>query len=197
MKFKLLGTEICISFLFSAIITLMIATDKTGLMIPTLFAVIMHEAGHLFGMWILECPPTRIRLIPASIQITAPITKRYKNDVIILILGPAVNFLLFGVLYLNYIMFKNETVLYYALINLLIGGFNSLPVKGLDGGSLLKILFSRLFNPQKAEIILNIITAFGGFLLITSGIFLATRQQVNVTVFIMGIYLFISVLLNK
>jgi Zn-dependent protease len=175
----------------------MIATDKTGLMIPTLFAVIMHEAGHLFGMWILECPPTRIRLIPASIQITAPITKRYKNDVIILILGPAVNFLLFGVLYLNYIMFKNETVLYYALINLLIGGFNSLPVKGLDGGSLLKILFSRLFNPQKAEIILNIITAFGGFLLITSGIFLATRQQVNVTVFIMGIYLFISVLLNK
>lgn len=197
MKFKLLGTEICISFLFSAIITLMIATDKTGLMIPTLFAVIMHEAGHLFGMWILECPPKRIRLIPASIQITAPITKRYKNDVIILILGPAVNFLLFGVLYLNYIMFRNETVLYYALINLLIGGFNSLPVKGLDGGSLLKILFSRLFNPQKAEIILNIITAFGGFLLITSGIFLATRQQVNVTVFIMGIYLFISVLLNK
>lgn len=197
MKFKLLGTEIYISFLFSAIITLMIATDKTGLMIPTLFAVIMHEAGHLFGMWILECPPKRIRLIPASIQITAPITKRYKNDVIILILGPAVNFLLFGVLYLNYIMFKNETVLYYALINLLIGGFNSLPVKGLDGGSLLKILFSRLFNPQKAEIILNIITAFGGFLLITSGIFLATRQQVNVTVFIMGIYLFISVLLNK
>ena len=75
MKIRFLGTEIYISFLFMALICIMLATDRTGLLMPTLFAVLMHEIGHLFAMWLLDCEPKQIRLIPASVQITAPITK--------------------------------------------------------------------------------------------------------------------------
>ena len=57
LKFRLFGTEVYISFLFMAVITIMLATDRTGLILPSLFAIIMHEAGHLFAMWLLECAP--------------------------------------------------------------------------------------------------------------------------------------------
>ena len=123
MKFRLFGTEIYISFLFAAVITVMLATDKTGLIIPALFAVIMHEIGHLFAMWVLECAPKRIKLIPASVQITSSFSGRYKNDIIVAVCGPAVNFVLFFTLYFNYLAFKNQLVLYCALLNLIIGLF--------------------------------------------------------------------------
>ena len=118
MKFKLLGSEIYISFLFVAVISLMLATDKTGLALPTLFAVSFHEIGHLLAMWIIGTPPKSIRLIPASVQITRNISDGYKGDIKVALAGPMVNFILFLTLYINYLIFGNEGILYYSLINL-------------------------------------------------------------------------------
>lgn len=197
MKFKLFGTEIYISFLFAAVITLMLATDRTGMVLPTLFAVLMHELGHLFAMWVLECAPKKIKLIPASVQITSPMTKRYKNDIAIAVCGPIVNFVLFFTLYFNYLAFKNKLTLYYALLNLLIGVFNSLPVCGLDGGTVLKCLLAKRQGPDKAAVILKIITLIIALLIITAAIILTVKNKFNLSLFIIGIYLFIMSLLNK
>ena len=197
MKFKLLGTEIYISFLFAALITLMLATDRTGLVLPTLFAVLMHEIGHLFAMWVSDCSPKRIRLIPASVQITSPITKRYRNDIIIAICGPLVNFVLFFTLYFNYIVYKKDITLYYALLNLTIGLFNSLPVCGLDGGTVLKTIIAKRKGPDKAAIYLKIITLIIAALIISAAIILTLKHKFNMSLFIIGIYLFVMTLANK
>ena len=175
----------------------MLATDRTGLILPTFFAVLMHELGHLFAMWLLECNPKKIKLIPASIQITAPITKQYKNDIIIAACGPLVNFVLFFSLYFNYIAFKNELVLYYSLLNLLIGIFNSLPVCGLDGGTVLKSVIAERKGPDKAAVILKIITLIIAALVIVAAITLIFRHKLNLSLFIIAIYLFIMTLANK
>ena len=197
MKFKLLGTEIYISFLFAAVVTLMLATDRTGMILPTLFAVIMHEIGHLFAMWVLDCTPKRIKLIPASVQITSPFTKRYKNDVIIALCGPLVNLILFLTLYFNYLAFKNQLTLCYALLNLIIFSFNSLPVNGLDGGTLLKALLSKQYGPDKAAVSVKIITIVVSASVITVAVVLAIKKSLNISLFVIGIYLFIMSLLNK
>lgn len=197
MKFKLLGTEIYISFLFAAVVTLMLATDRTGMILPTLFAVIMHEIGHLFAMWVLDCTPKRIKLIPASVQITSPFTKRYKNDVIIALCGPLVNLILFLTLYFNYLAFKNQLTLCYALLNLIIFSFNSLPVNGLDGGTLLKALLSKHYGPDKATVSVKIITIVVSASVITVAVVLAIKKSLNISLFVIGIYLFIMSLLNK
>lgn len=197
MKFKLLGTEIYISFLFAAVVTLMLATDRTGMILPTLFAVIMHEIGHLFAMWVLDCTPKRIKLIPASVQITSPFTKRYKNDVIIALCGPLVNLILFLTLYFNYLAFKNQLTLCYALLNLIIFSFNSLPVNGLDGGTLLKALLSKYYGPDKATVSVKIITIVVSASIITVAVVLAIKKSLNISLFVIGIYLFIMSLLNK
>lgn len=189
MRFKLFDTEIYISFLFSAAVTIMLLTDKTGYMLPALFAIVLHEMGHLFMMWILECSPKRIKLIPASVQITAPFQKRYRNDFLVAACGPFVNILLFLTLYFNYLVFKNEVTLYFALLNLVIGVFNLLPLKGLDGGTILFCILEKSKGPDKASVILKIITLVLAVAIILAAVTLSVRGKINISIYIMGIYL--------
>ncbi len=197
MKFKLFGTEIYLSFLFLAFLTVMLATDKTGFMLPTLFAVLMHECGHLFIMWVLDCSPKRIKLIPASVQIVNSFSKGYKNDILIALSGPCVNLLFFGVLYYNYLCFKNEFTLYFALLNLLIGVFNLLPVKGLDGGTVLFSCLCRLTDVNKAVLIVRLITVIVALAVIITAVLLSIGGKLNVSLYIIGIYLLIMCLIKR
>ncbi len=197
MRFKLFGTEIYISFLFSAAITVMLLFDKTGIILPLLFAVFMHEIGHLFVMWLRGTAPKRIKLIPASVQITKPITSGYKTDIIISLSGPIVNILLFGVFYYNYLCYQNITTLYISLLNLIIGVFNLLPVRGLDGGSILYAVISKYFGNDKAEITLNFISVFCGITLILGAVWLTVKGRFNISLYIMGMYLLVTTLMKK
>lgn len=196
MKFKLLGTEIYVSFLFAALVAFMLATDRTGLALPTLCAVIFHETGHLFAMWVLECNPKRIKLIPASVQITVPFAKTFRNDIIIAVCGPAVNFVIFGALYFNYLAFHSQSVLYYALVNLLIGVFNCMPVKGLDGGTILYTLIARKWSINKAALILRIATLAAAMAVIILAVAVTVNKGFNPSLYIVGIYLLISALIK-
>ena len=196
MKFKLLGTEFYISFLFCAVVTVMLLTDKTGLMLPTLFAIFSHEIGHLFMMWVIDCAPKRIKLIPTSIQITTPFQKRYRNDILVSLSGPAVNMVLFLTLYFNYLAFANKTTLYFAVINLGFALFNLLPVKGLDGGNVLYCILAKFKGVNKAAVILKMITLALGFLIIILAVTLSLRGTFNISFYIMGIYLFVMSLVK-
>lgn len=192
MKFRLFGTEIYVSFLFTAVITVMLATDRTGMVLPAIFSVIVHETGHLFAMWVLECAPKRIRLIPASVQITQSFSKRYKNDIIIALCGPLVNFILFFTFYFNYLAFKNELVLYYGLLNLLTGLFNCLPVIGLDGGTVLFSVLAKKGDLNRATLTLKAITLALAVAVIIIAITMTAKGKINISLYIIGIYLILS-----
>lgn len=196
MKFKLFDTEIYLSFLFLAVITVMLATDKTGYMLPTLFAISVHEAGHLFMMWLLECAPKKIKLIPASVQISMSMSKRYRNDVLVALSGPLVNLVIFFTLYFNYFAYKNETVLVFALLNLVIAIFNLLPVKGLDGGTVLFCFLCKNLDINKATLVMRLITLILASSVIVLAVILTLKQKVNISLYIMGIYLFIITLVK-
>lgn len=189
MRFRLFGTQIYISFFFLAVITLMLATDKTGFALPTVFAVMVHELGHLFIMWVCDCSPKMIKLIPASVQITNSFSRGYKNDILIALSGPAVNLLFFGTLYYNYVCFGNRATLYFALVNLILGFFNLLPVKGLDGGTVLYSLLCRITDVNKAELLLRFTTLIFAVAVIITAIMLSIKGKLNISFYIMGIYL--------
>ncbi len=197
MRFRLFGTEIYISFLFSAAITVMLLFDKTGVILPLLFAVFMHEIGHLFMMWLRGAAPKKIKLIPASVQITKSLTSSYKTDIIISLSGPIVNILLFGIFYYNYLCYGYLATLYISILNLIIGIFNLLPVKGLDGGSILYAVIGKYFGVNKAELVLNIISVFCGTSLILAAVWLTIKGKLNVSLYIMGIYLLVTTLIKK
>ena len=192
MRFKLFGTEIYVSFLFAALIAVMLATDRTGMAFPTLFAIFMHEVGHLFCMWITDSAPKGIRLIPASVQIRSSFSGGYKKDIAVALCGPAVNFLFFGVLYFNYAAFGNKTVLIFSLLNLIIGVFNMMPVIGLDGGTVLYSLLAKNLDLNRACLIMRLITFLIAAAIFVFGLIMALKGKLNISVFIIAIYLFIT-----
>ena len=196
MKFKLLGTEIYISFLFIALLTFMLATDRTGLIIPTIFAVIIHEFGHLFTMWTLECSPKEIKFIPTSVQIIRSFSIKPYGETAIAFSGPAASIAVFLALYLIFLNSQSNTVLQFSLLNLIIGLFNLLPVKGLDGGTILLNFISKYFGIEKAERAIKLITLIIGLSLLFFGIYAAIYKNFNLTVFIIALYLIVSVIIK-
>lgn len=197
MRFKLFGTQIYVSFLFAAIIAFMIATDRTGLVLPTLFAIMIHEGGHLFAMWLCECQPKSVRLIPASVQIVRKMAPRDKGELVVSVFGPLINLFMFAVLFLNYRLFHNQTTLTVALLNLILCLFNLLPVKGLDGGAILKELLCGRVSEQKINIILNAISLVLAAATLFAGIVLAYRGSLNLSVFIVAIYIAIGTFIKQ
>ena len=162
----------------------MLAFDRTGLILPTFFAVSAHEIGHLFAMWALDCEPKQIRVIPASIQVVSSFSKQYKNDIIIAICGPLVNYILFLTFYFNYLAFKNELVLYYGLLNLIIGVFNSLPVCGLDGGTVLYSILAKKGNTSRALLTVKLITVITAVIIFFAAIVFTIKGKFNLSFYI-------------
>lgn len=196
MRFRVFGTEIYVSFLFFAVITVMLAADRTGYALPTLCAAAFHETGHLFAMWIFECQPSSIRLVPASVSITGPFPRKKSGEVIIALAGPLFNMVIACSLLLNYKLASSNISLQYGLINLIIGLFNMLPVKGLDGGTVLTVIFEKAAGRTKAESMIKMITAIFGFLVLFAGLFLIIRGSINLSVIIMGLYILICAFLR-
>lgn len=177
-------------------IALMLATDRTGMALPTLFAIFMHESGHLFCMWVTDSAPNAIRLIPASVQIRSSIGVSYKKDIAVALCGPAVNFVLFLVLYFNYAAFGNKMVLYYSLLNLIIGAFNMLPVKGLDGGTILYSMLAKRLDLNRACLIMRMVTFIIALAVLALAIIMSVKGKLNISVYIIAIYLFITSLMK-
>lgn len=189
MRFRLFGTEFYISFLFAAVITAMIAFDRTGFILPLFFAILIHETGHLAAMWALDCAPKRIRLVPAAVEITTKIQSGGKHEIFIALCGPAVNLLLFAALFVNYLAFGNDGYLTVGLINLLIGLFNLLPVTGLDGGTVLFNILCRKTDPSKAVLIMRIINLSVAAAALITAVTLCFKGQFNLSFFILALYL--------
>lgn len=197
MKFKIFGTQVYISFLFCAVLCLMLVIDRTGLIIPTLFAVFIHESGHLLAMWASDCQPRAIRLIPTSVQIIREFSHKKYGEAAIAICGPAANLVLFGALMANHSIFKNGSSLNFAVLNLVIALFNLLPVSGLDGGTLLTLFISKFTDIYKAESIVRIVTVVFAFIAFLLGVYLWVSGTVNISVFIVAVYLAVCGMVKK
>ena len=198
MRFRVFGTEIYISFLFCAVISLMLATDKTGACLPTLLAALIHEFGHLFAMWIFECQPKSIRLVPASVSITGRFPKTRCGETVITICGPLANLGLFASLMINYKISHSEVSLSFALINLIIALFNLLPVNGLDGGTLLKLSVSKITgSAERGEKTVKIITVIIGTAVLCTAVILILNKKINISMLIVGIYILMCAFLRE
>ncbi len=197
MKFKFFGTEVYISFLFCAVLCFMLCIDRTGLVIPTLFAVFIHESGHMLAMWATDCQPKAIRLIPTSVQIVRGFSPKKCGEAAITVCGSAANFVVCGVLFINYYIFDSRQSLVFATLNLVIAVFNLMPVSGLDGGTLLTLLLSRFTDIYKAERTVRIITAVFAFSVFLLGVYFWVSGTLNISVFITAIYLAVCCLIKK
>lgn len=194
MKFKLFGTEIYVSFLFAVVIAILLVTDRTGLILPTLIASAVHETGHLLAMWAAGCQPRNVRLIPASVQIVRNLPNRKDGELAIALCGPAANLAFYLTFRLWYAGCGGEWALRFALINLLLGGFNLIPVSGLDGGTVLRLLLEKKTDPQRAARTVQILSFALGLAVLAAGIIFTICGSFNLTVYITAVYLLLTAL---
>lgn len=197
MKIKIFGTKIYVSFLFAATLSLMLATDRTGLLIPTLFAVLIHEAGHLFAMWVSDCAPKEIRLIPASVQIVEGIGGTRAAGIGIILCGPFANISVAAALFINFYLSRADVSLRFALLNAVLAAFNMLPVSGLDGGRLIEQIIAKRKDIYTAEKTVRVITVILSSAAFIFGTWLLLQKRVNISVFIVALYLAVCGLIKR
>ena len=192
MNFKIFSTKIYVSVLFVAIIVFMLILDKTGLAPFCFLAVLIHELSHLIAMKIEGCAPKEIRLTPASVGIIRDFKCSLLSERKIAFAGPIGN-IVTGIIFVSlFLIFKNQSLLQFALLNFITAAFNLLPVCGLDGGTILICFLTKSnISGQKAEQILRLITLTISLLSLFFATLLALNKTYNPSAFIIGIYLFI------
>ena len=162
-------------------------------------AVLLHELGHALVArhWGIETE--KIVLYPiGGGAFLEKMPEVPREEISIALAGPAVNFLLAGLMvpiiwysgnedYLlilqlflqpngNFVVFDASIweyliVVFFAL-NLLLGAFNLIPAFPLDGGRVLRAMLSKRFSRTRATVLAGRIGMWGGAILLAAGIYL-------------------------
>lgn len=188
MKLNFADTDIRINISFAAIITLMLVIDESGICALALFCCIFHEAGHILCLWAMGEKPGRIVFSFYGIKLERlPMAFHGKiNEIIVFASGPFANFVLS--LFLILVSAANETLKIWALISLITGVFNLIPIRPLDGGNILFTLLCRLIKEEKAGIICDAVSAAVTVPLLFAGIALASKAR-NYSLLASAVYL--------
>ena len=195
MKFRIHKTEITISYLIICIASICIIAEAFDSFLCCLFAIIIHEAGHITMMCIFGYAPEKIKisLFEISISDGKRQERNFIQNIFIIFFGPFSNFICFILFYLLYLI-GNDYFLYFAAANFSVGLFNILPVMSLDGGQLLYLILSRFFSDTGSQRIVNVITFIIIFPLASLGFILLFNSKYNFSLLIVCIYLVFSLI---
>lgn len=141
LKLRAVGTDICVSYPFIAVFTILSFTDKSEYFTASLSAVLLHELGHIAAMKIMSVHIEIIRFKLGAINIVADCFGSKKQSAAIALAGPIVN------LSLSVLYFVCDGFLHiFGAVNLVVGVFNLLPISGLDGNDISYYLLSHVFG---------------------------------------------------
>lgn len=195
MKLRILKTEITISYLIICVASICIIAGIFDSFLYCLFAIIIHESGHIILMCIFGYPPEKIKisLFEISISDRKRQERSFIQNILIIFFGPFSNFICFILFYLLYLT-GNDFFIYPAAANLSVGLFNILPVMSLDGGQLLYLVLCRFFSESISQRVVNVITFIIIFPLAFFGFILLFNSKYNFSLLIVCIYLVLSLL---
>ena len=190
MRFKILGVKFYISVPFCIMLAFLLIVDQTGLMTASIFAMLVHEFGHLFMMRLLKCLPREVNFGFGGITICGTQFCTFRESAEIALSGPVANFIVFVLLYGLGSILKDGYMMAFSVVQLLEGAINLFPVKGLDGGTVLRVIINSLRIRYKRFIVntVSIITAFAIFV---GGMAVAVKNVSNPSLLLLGIYLII------
>ena len=134
--------------------------SKTPFIIPLLFAVALHESGHLLCAAILKIKIQRFDLSLLGARIKTYNTLSYTDELIFALGGPLLGALGFAFTFKYSISnltipFCQSFLLPLSILSLCLSIFNLLPINSLDGGRILKCVLCLIFSLDSAEKIMR------------------------------------------
>ncbi len=190
MIFKLFNIEFQISVPFAVMFAFLLVTDKTGLMSASLLAVVLHEMGHL--VWMKKCrtAPKSVKMSLGGMLMVGSAFCTAKESISIALAGPIVNFLFSAVFYCLGVYFDNLLLAAFGVVQFLVGAINLLPVKGLDGGTVLTVLLEKHCK-RNADLTIKLVSFCVSVAILVLGIAVTVKNTSNPSLLLLGIYLII------
>lgn len=147
-----------------------------------LLAALIHEAGHWIALMATNNGVLQLRLRGCCAHIV-PYYRRlpgFRQELLILAAGP-----LAGILFA---LILKPLAPRLAKISLLLSIFNLLPVRGLDGGSMLRLIYAAAFNTEKM-LVPNAIGGIVAMLTLVAGIWSFFQKQPNIPLIGLAVFL--------
>ena len=160
MQFRIKKINVTISFTFFALILLVVVFRKSELLYLTCIFAILHEIGHLIALRKAGVIITGFKISCFGANIKTENLKKIKakEEVMILLLGPIVNFCFFVLFFILNIFFNEEIFSQIYLVNLCLFVFNMLPFYNFDGGKIIEVLLKNKFNEKASNIAITCIS---------------------------------------
>ena len=132
---------------FLLLLGLLAAAPNSSLLVLGLGSALCHELGHLGAMWAVGMPPTALRLTLFGAKLQGSSCPGVAADLAALLAGAGVNLVLafcFG-------FSAQYHFQLFSAINLVMGCFNLLPIQGLDGGRMVRLMLESFLDARQAE----------------------------------------------
>lgn len=126
---------------------LLLVSDSAAFLLSFLLACAVHEAGHLIAACGLKLPVLGLTLSGAGLELKILRRCSYWGDLLLAAAGPGASILLTAAL----CWFGGGEGTLLAGVSLILGCFNLLPVRPLDGGEMLQAALSMLFPLDAAR----------------------------------------------
>ncbi|MCL2088801.1 MAG: site-2 protease family protein [Oscillospiraceae bacterium] len=176
--------RIRLTFLFFALIAVFLLFDSHGIALTVVAAAFAHETAHGLAFALVGSRPEEISLEFSGIRmIGGRRILSLGREYFVLAAGSGVNIITAVFMYLC----GYERA---AMLNMMTGLFNLLPMSSLDGGKMLTLALESRFSQYTARIAVKIISYALLIPVLAGGIYLAFGR--NLTLLATGIYMTIN-----
>lgn len=185
-------TRVKISFLFFAMVTMILTMDEKLVALIAVMSVALHEMGHIVAMAVLKNSPDEIAFGIFGVRIKQSVRiLSCRQEFFVVFCGPLMNIVLFTVFLLLYLACEQYIFLVIFAVNFAVGMFNLLPVALLDGGRMMRIMLMRFLTEEKTRTIMLCAGVSITLVILICGAALFIKTGANASLFVTGLYLLI------
>ncbi len=180
--------------LFFVCLAWIVFTDSTLYLLLITLTVFLHECGHIFIYFRNGVIIDQIRLQPFGVSITPNKENRipHRVQLICAFAGPCINLTCAGLCYiLSFFLILPEWLIVFYTSSLFLGLFNLLPIVPLDGGRILGVMISRIWNEHVSQIVCAVCGFVFGMGMLIWGAYILIDSGMNISLCFLGGYILI------
>ncbi len=192
-------SRLSITFPFAAVVVLMLLLCRQETVLVSLVSSFFHEAGHVAAMFIFSCMPEKIIFGAFGIRIERDESRFLSpgKEAVISLSGIFVNLILVFCGLICYYICGISFGKSLAAVNMLIAGFNMLPLEALDFGTALRCFFLMRSDAARAERCTVFLSRLTAVFIAVSAVLFNAFISLNVSLIAVSVYLLVITFMKE